>query len=175
MADSATARTRNLMQMPAGRRRTSVAAAAAVTLIQARLQGDPPPVHDVQATLSAFQSRVGLPQTSLADDVTLARIVAEAVHQHVAISALRTSKVQQMLTEVGLAPDQAEVETRTLGVSTVAAVKRFQTGDHYDPILASSRTTRRADYRPDRSRRTRGEMSKYHDRVLTLEYARPAF
>jgi hypothetical protein len=43
--------------------------------------------------VAAFQERVGLPATARADDVTVARVVAETTHRHVATSAMRALRL----------------------------------------------------------------------------------
>lgn len=118
----------NLGQMPLGRRRTKAAAVAAAALASPATQrlSSSTPVHNPHAELSAFQQWVGLPQTGEADDVTVARIVAESGNRHIAASRYRTSNLQEMLVKIGFAPDRSELDSRTLGESTTSAVRQFQ-------------------------------------------------
>jgi peptidoglycan hydrolase-like protein with peptidoglycan-binding domain len=156
-----------LVGLPVGKRRTVAAAAALAALpsqaeaaVPAPPQGLPgggQPAAPVAAAtaaaaaLTAFQLRVGLPATGQADDATVARIVAETAHQHVAGSAMRTAKVQQMLAKIGFAAGAQDTASRTMGDSTVDAVKRFQqaeglavdglVGDHTLGILREAALT----------------------------------
>ncbi len=124
---------RALLDLPVGRRRTLAAAASLAALAPPTEEAAPqrptspvPALTTAAAALTDFQRRAGLPPTGQADDATVARIVAETGHQHVATSAMRSAKVQGMLAKAGFAPDQQDVASRTIGDSTVAAVKRFQ-------------------------------------------------
>lgn len=110
-----------LRGLPEGRRRT---AALARTL--GALEPELAAVAHPSAAVAAFQERAGLPATGRADDATVARVVAETAHRHVATSSMRTAKLQKLLATTGFAPDEREAAARTLGASTVDAVTRFQ-------------------------------------------------
>ena len=111
---------RALRMLPEGRRRTAAAARALAAL------SPEPAAAPAPEAVAAFQEQAGLQRTGSADEATVARIVAEAEHRHVATSAFRTAKVQHLLTAAGFAPDPQEAESRRIGDSTDAAVRRFQ-------------------------------------------------
>lgn len=115
---------RSLAGLPTGRRRDDAAAAVAAALTGTR---------EASGALRAFQRRAGLPDTGRADEATVARLLAEAGHQHVATNSTRTGKVQQMLAAVGHTPDPAETASRHLGDSTVSALTSFQQGAGLTP------------------------------------------
>ncbi len=125
---------RALVELPVGRRRTVAAAAALAAITPPGAASSAPSAPGAgapaapaaAAVLTQFQQRVGLPATGQADDATVARIVAETAHHHVATSAMRTSRVQHMLAKAGFAPDPQEVGSRTLGAATTDQVRRFQ-------------------------------------------------
>ncbi|WP_330766952.1 Tc toxin subunit A-related protein [Rhodococcus sp. M8-35] len=138
---------RKLLDLPVGKRRAVAAAAVLAALalqdnaaafggagkipkdpIDAAIPGGV--AAAAAAALTSFQERAGLPATGKADDETVARIVAEAAHRHVATNRMRTSRVQEMLAASGFAPDAAESQSRIVGDSTTDAVRRFQEANH---------------------------------------------
>ncbi len=151
MAGTTVASAHRLLDLPVGKRRAVAAAAVLAALAPedtgtesggagaahpgesgAGTAGGTPSTaaSAAAAALTTFQERAGLPVTGRADEVTVARIVAEAAHEHVATSRMRTSRVQEMLAASGFAPDAAEVQSRVVGDSTIDAVRRFQEANH---------------------------------------------
>ncbi|MDQ1053860.1 peptidoglycan hydrolase-like protein with peptidoglycan-binding domain [Arthrobacter sp. SORGH_AS 212] len=117
-----------LRRLQPGRRRTLAAARALAQIAPPDAVATPSEMDLPAATsvLVAFQERVGLPATGDADDATIARVVAEVAHTHIASSRMRTAKVQDMLARAGFKPIAEERSTRTAGESTIGEVKRFQ-------------------------------------------------
>jgi len=113
---------REVLDMPAGRRRTAAAVRALLSL-ESQQSATAIPVAEA---IAAFQERKQLRPTGEADDNTVRRIVAEVAHQHMATSRMRTAKVQDMLARAGFAPVEADRQARVVGDSTIDAVKRFQ-------------------------------------------------
>ena len=131
---------RKLLDLPLGKRRAVAAAAVLAALAPQNNAAGPGGVDKIPggplgegmpggaaaAALTSFQERAGLPTTGTADDETVALIVAEAAHRHVVTSRMRSSRIQEMLAVSGFAPDPAEAKSRTVGASTIDAVRRFQ-------------------------------------------------
>ncbi len=114
--------TRELLVMPAGRRRTAAAVRALLSLEPQQ----PATAIPAAEAIAAFQERALLQPTGEADDTTVRQIVAEVAHQHVVTSRMRTAKVQDMLARAGFPPHEEDRNSRVAGESTIDAVKRFQ-------------------------------------------------
>ncbi len=113
---------RELLDMPAGRRRT---AAAVRTLLSLEPQQPATTVPAAEA-IAAFQERSQIQPTGEADDRTVRQIVAEVAHRHVVSSRMRTANVQDMLAKAGFQPHEEDRHSRVAGDSTIDNVKRFQ-------------------------------------------------
>ncbi|MFI6858174.1 neuraminidase-like domain-containing protein [Streptomyces sp. NPDC050416] len=78
------------------------------------------------AALREFQQRAGLPATGTADPATLTRMRDEIASAAAIATRYRTGKLHQLLSDAGYAPDAAEMQGRSAGPSTIAALSRFQ-------------------------------------------------
>lgn len=117
-----------LLRLQPGRRRT-IATARAIARITPAEDGGAFNGVTLAAASSAlvdFQVKAGLPSTGTADDVTVARVVAETLHSHIVSSRMRTGKVQDMLAKAGFELSAEERRGRSAGDSTLEAVNRFQ-------------------------------------------------
>jgi peptidoglycan hydrolase-like protein with peptidoglycan-binding domain len=113
---------RELLDMPAGRRRTAAAVRALLSLEPQQ----PATAIPTAEAIAAFQERAQLQPTGEADDTTVRQIVVEVAHQHVVTSRMRTANVQNMLARAGFPPQEEDRSSRVAGDSTIDAVKRFQ-------------------------------------------------
>jgi peptidoglycan hydrolase-like protein with peptidoglycan-binding domain len=79
-----------------------------------------------EAAIREVQARAGLPASGAIDEATLGRVKAEVEHRLVAGSKHRTARLHDLLHEVGLQVDAAEVRGRTFGGSTEQALRAFR-------------------------------------------------
>ncbi|MEV8369059.1 neuraminidase-like domain-containing protein [Microbacterium sp. NPDC064584] len=114
-----------LLALSPGRRRT-LAAARILSSMGGDGQKTEATIAAASRALVEFQEKAGLPPSGAADDTTVARLVAEVAHTHIATSPMRTQRVQTLLAKAGFEPSADERGTRMVGHSTLEAVKGFQ-------------------------------------------------